>query len=190
MSLHLRMIRAAKLDVSVYEEVEADEAALGQAMLVVILSSFAGGIGMGLAGIAGEGSWLSFLVLGTLVSLIAWYLWALLTYVIGTTIFKGPETSANLGELLRTTGFSASPGTLRVLVFIPGIGPIISFVALVWMLVAMVIAVRQALDFSTARAIGTCVVGWIIQILIVGVVYMVFGMGGNVPAGAFSLGCS
>jgi hypothetical protein len=174
MSLQNRMIRAAKLDVTLYEEVEADEGAIGQAMLVVILSSLAGGIGAGLSGISGQGSWLGFLIIGSIAALIGWFIWALLTFLIGTTVFKGPKTSAKLGELLRTIGFSASPGVLRILVFIPVIGPIISLVAMIWMLVAMVIAVRQALDFSTARAVGTCVVGFIIQIILLGLGGMLF----------------
>ena len=49
-SLGNRMIRAAKLDVSLYEEVEADTGATGQAMLVVVLSSLAAGIGIGNGG--------------------------------------------------------------------------------------------------------------------------------------------
>ena len=44
-SLVDRMIRAAKLDSHLYEEVEADTGAMGQAMLVVVLSSIAAGIG-------------------------------------------------------------------------------------------------------------------------------------------------
>jgi hypothetical protein len=175
MGLQQRMVRAAKLDVNLYEEVEADKAATGQAMLVVVLASIAGGIGAGLAGAGGERSWIGLLVLGTLSALLGWYVWAFLTYWIGTTIFKGPETSATIGELLRTTGFSSSPGVLRIFVFIPGIGPIIALAAAVWMLVAMVIAVRQALDFSTGRALGTCAVGWLIQMAVIGLFFALFG---------------
>ena len=69
-----RMIRAAKLDVNLYEEVEADKGAMGQAMGVVILSSVAAGIGtVGTTGIMG-------LVLGTVVALAGWFIWAFLTY--------------------------------------------------------------------------------------------------------------
>lgn len=82
-------------------------------------------------------------------------------------MFKGPETSATWGELLRTIGFSNSPGVFRLFSFIPFLGGIISFVASVWALIAGVIAVRQALDFSTGRAIATCIVGWIIYMVIV-----------------------
>jgi len=91
----------------------------------------------------------------------------LFAYWIGTTIFAGPETEATYGQLLRTLGFAHSPGFLRIFSFIPFIGGLISFAASVWFLVAGVIAVRQALDFTTLRAIGTCIIGWVLYMLLV-----------------------
>jgi hypothetical protein len=153
-----RMIRAAKLDVALYEEIEADKGAMGQAMGVVILSSVAAGIGtISATGIKG-------LILGTIVALLGWYIWAFLTYFIGTRLLPEPQTKADYGELLRTIGFSSSPGVLRILAIIPMLGAILNFIVNIWMLVAMVIAVRQALDYkSTWRAVGVCFIGWIVQ---------------------------
>jgi hypothetical protein len=157
------MIRAAKLDVSLYEEVEADEGALGQANLVVILSSLAAGIGMIWSGAEIRRGPVIGLLAGTLASLIAWYIWAFLTYFIGTKLFPEPQTSATYGELLRTSGFSSSPGLISILGILPFVGLLISAAAGIWMLMAMVIAVRQALDYhSTLRAVGVCIVGWIV----------------------------
>ena len=156
-----RMIRAARLDASLYEEVEADQDALGQAAVVVLLSSVAGGIGSLVHG------GLSGLVLGVVASLVAWYLWAYITYLVGAKLFPEPQTHADMGQLLRTTGFASSPGLIRVLGIIPGLAGIAFFVALVWMLIAMVIAVRQALDYnSTLRAVGVCAVGWVALIAV------------------------
>ncbi|HMB16952.1 MAG TPA: hypothetical protein VKN62_11625, partial [Pelovirga sp.] len=79
-------------------------------------------------------------------------------------------------QLLRTTGFSSSPGLIRALGFIPGLGPIVVAVTSLWMLVAMVIAVRQALDYtSTIRAVGVCVIGWIIQTVILVLLFSLLG---------------
>ncbi len=156
-----RMVRAAKLDPQLYEEVEADKAALGQAMGVVVLASVAGGVGGG--GLGG----LSGFFIGTVGSLIGWFIWAGLTYLIGTRLLPEPETRADLGELLRTIGFSSSPGLVRVLGLIPGITGIVFLISGIWMLVAMIIAVRQALDYrSTLRAVGVCVIGWIVQVVV------------------------
>jgi Yip1 domain len=166
-----RMIRAAKLDIHLYEEVEADQQALGQAMTAVILSSVAAGV----ATISSVG--VSGLFWGTVAALVGWFIWAFLTYFIGTRILPEPQTQSNVGELLRTTGFSSSPGVLRVLGVVPGLGSLVFFVAAVWMLAAMVIAVRQALDYkSTARAVGVCVLGWIVLVV---VTLLLSGMSGG-----------
>ncbi len=169
-----RMIRAAKLDAQLYEEVEADRGAMGQATTVVILSAVAAGIGnMAQGGVGG------ILVL-TVAALVSWYVWAFLTYMIGTRLLPEPATRADLGELLRTIGFSSSPGLIRLLGVIPGTTQIVFFVAGLWMLIAMVIAVRQALDYtSTLRAVGVCLIGWIVQAILLGIV---LSMAGDVPA--------
>jgi len=100
-------------------------------------------------------------------SLIGWFIWAGLTYLIGTKLLPEPETRADFGELLRTIGFSSSPGLIRVLGLVPGLTGIVFFVSGVWMLTAMIIAVRQALDYrSTLRAVGVCVIGWIVQAVV------------------------
>ncbi|MEE8151471.1 MAG: YIP1 family protein [candidate division NC10 bacterium] len=153
-----RIVRAAKLDVSLYEEVEADKGAMGQATGVVILSSLAAGVGA-ITHVGTEG-----ILWGTVAALVGWYIWAFLTYIIGTKLLPEPQTRADMGELLRTIGFSTSPGLIRVLGIIPLLTPIVFLVSAIWMLVAMVIAVRQALDYkSTGRAVGVCIIGWIIQ---------------------------
>ncbi len=156
-----RMIGAATLDVHTYEEVEADTTATTQAMVVVVLSSIAQGIGF-----LTQGGVLGFVV-GAVGALIGWFIWAFLVYIIGTKVLPEPQTRSDLGELLRTTGFSASPGLLRVLGVIPLVGGIIILAVSVWMLVAMIIAVRQALDYqSTGRAVGVCLIGWFIFVVI------------------------
>ena len=165
-----RIIRAAKLDVALYEEVEADTGALPQATAVVVLSSLAAGLGsIKLAGVGG-------LVLGTVSALFGWYIWAFLTYFIGTRLLPEPQTSATYGELLRTIGFSSSPGLIRILAIIPGLARPIFLFASVWMLVAMIVAVRQALDYrSTARAVGVCMIGWLIQACVIMLLFWLFG---------------
>lgn len=156
-----RMIRAAKLDVNLYEEVEADTSALGQAILVVILSSIAGGIGtLSVVGFKG-------VLTGIIVALIGWAAWAFVTYLIGTRILPQPQTNADFGQLLRTIGFSSSPGIIRILGVIPFLYNITQVVASIWMLIAMVIAVRQALDYdSTWRAVGVCLLGWVVYLVV------------------------
>jgi len=178
-SLANRMINAAKLDVQTYEEVEADQTATGQAMTVVVISSIAAGIGsIGILGLGG-------IVMMTIGALIGWFIWAGVTYLIGTKLLPEPQTKADMGELLRTIGFSASPGVLRIFGIIPLIGMLISFAASIWMLVAMVIAVRQALDYkSTGRAVGVCIIGFVIQWIVLSTIMLMFGGGAAMMGGS------
>ena len=168
-SIQERLIRASKLDVQLYEEVEADPGAMGQATAVVVLSALAAGIGnLQVAGGFG-------IVAGTLGALVGWYVWAYLTYFIGTRLLPEPQTKSDPGELLRTIGFASAPGVIRILGIVPGLNVLVFSVAGVWMLVAMVIAVRQALDYkSTWRAIGVCLIGWIVQGVILGIAVSLF----------------
>lgn len=167
-----RIIRAAKLDVRLYEEVEADKEAMGQAMGVVVLSSLAAGIGM--LPEVGVGA----IVLGAISALLGWYIWAYITYFVGTKLLPQPQTKADPGELLRTIRFSSSPGIVRVFGVIPGVRGFIFLVASIWMLIAMVVAVKQALDYSSiGRAVGVCIIGWVIQsIIVVALLYLLPGL--------------
>ena len=160
-----RMIRAAKLDVSLYEEVEADKTATLQSVMVITLSSAATGIGAARAGgIA--------LLSGIIAALIGWLIWSYLIFIIGTKILPTRHTEADYGELLRTIGFASSPGLIRILGIIPGLGWISTTAASIWMFITMIIAVRQALDYkSTARAFGVCAIGGIIYVVTLSIYY-------------------
>jgi hypothetical protein len=156
-----RMIRAARLDSAVYEEVEADKTAMRQAISVVVLSSIAEGVGN-----AGRGG-VGWFAVTAVAALLGWCVWSFLIYLIGTKILPGPQTKADYGELLRTIGFAGSPGIIRAFGLIPGLHTIVSLIAALWMLAAMVIAVRQALDYpDTMKAVWVCVVGWLIQLTV------------------------
>jgi Yip1 domain len=156
-----RLIGAARLDVATYEEVEADRTATGQAMAVVVLTSLATGVGA-----MGSDAALRDFVAGALGALVGWFIWAFLTYLVGTKLLPEPETRSDVGELLRTTGFSASPGLLRALGFVPALAVPVLVVTSLWMLVTFVVAVRQALDYrSTVRAVAVCVLGWLVYLV-------------------------
>jgi hypothetical protein len=167
-----RLVGAAALDTAIYEEVEADESATIQALAVVLLSSVAAAIGA--AGM--EGPRVTNVVFAGVVSLVTWAAWAAITYQIGTRILPGMRTDANVGQLMRTLGFAATPGLLRCLGVMPAVFYPVFAVTSVWMLAAMVVAVRQALDYqSTMRAVGVCVLGWLLALVMTFVLGMLFG---------------
>ncbi len=108
------------------------------------------------------------LIGGIVSATLMWLVFAWLTYFVGTRFFAGPETSADWGELLRTLGFSTAPGVLRII-------PILNFFVFLWMIVTAVVAVRQALDFTTGRAIGTILVAIIPTLIIQGLIMVLLG---------------
>lgn len=156
-----RMVGAAQLRSATYEEVEADKTANLQALGVVVLSAIAAGFSMAEGGGRAIG-------VGIVGALVAWVLWAGLTWLIGTKILPTPETHADMGELLRTIGFASSPGILRILGALPVIGFLFNLIAGLWMLAAFVVAVRQALDYrSTWRALAVCGIGWLVWFAVI-----------------------
>ena len=167
-----RLLGAAALDAAIYEEVEADQTGTAQAMTVVVLSAFAAGVGAKGFGGTTPGNVAFF----SIVALLAWAAWALVVLEVGTRLMPERTTRSDMGELLRTMGFSAAPGLLRVLGVLPGVtGPVFVVTAL-WMLAAMVVAVRQALDYtSTARAVGVCLLGWVLAGAMAVVLGLLFG---------------
>lgn len=158
-SMTARMMGAARLDVSVYEEVEADSTATGQAagvVAIVALCSAIGGIGAGAQGVFS----------GLIAALVGWAIWAGVTYLIGDKLLGG---TATWGELLRTLGFAQAPGVLFALGAIPLLGGLVSIAVGVWILITGIVAIRQALDFGTGRAIATAILGFIPYVILVAV---------------------
>ncbi len=167
-----RFGRAIRLDASLYEEVEHDESALTQAMLIVALTSVAGGLGLAtyMPGIAG-------LFWGVLATFLSWFFWAVVIYLVGGKMLATKETQTDMGELLRVIGFAAAPGVFRILGVFGPMREAVYIISSVWMLIAMVIAVRQALDFlSTSRAVVVCFIGVLFQFVIALSVYKIAQM--------------
>lgn len=166
-----RLVGAAALDAAIYEEVEADPAATGQAMSVVVLSSIAMGIGA-----RGLGGGLSTIAVFGVIALVTWAAWALLMFELGARLLPGRQTRSNPYELLRTIGFAATPGCAAVLASVPGVAIPVLVGTWVWMLAAMVVAVRQALDYeTTGRAVAVVVLGWVLALVIAIGLGMLFG---------------
>ncbi len=172
-SLPDRMMRAARLNVDLFEEVEADTRATTQALTVVVIVSIASGIAGALAGMNQSASGaVGGLISGVIGALIGWAVWSYVIYLVGTRLFGG---TATWGEVLRTLGFAESPGVLLILSFIPILGAVVGFVVGIWMLVASFIATRQALDISNGKTIATIIVGVLALIVVVAIISAIFG---------------
>jgi hypothetical protein len=165
-----RIIGAARLDPATYNEVEEDQSATSQAMLIVVLSSVAAGIGGG-----SEGAGL--LIAGVFAALVGWAALAGVIFFVGTRFLAEPQTRADWGQLLRTLGFATTPQLIRVFGVIDFLGVILGWIALIWMLAAMVVAVREALDYKdTGRAVAACLIGFVVYLAVGTLVAMLLGV--------------
>ena len=171
-----RMVRAAKLEAPLYEEVEADVTATNQALLVVVLGAVASGIGAAIGAAMATGPTTGnpggSLIGGVISALIGWAVWSYVLYFVGTRFMGG---TATYGELLRTLGFSESPSLLLILSFIPVLGGLLSFVVGIWVLVAGFIATRQALDLDNVKTLITIALGIVAVAIVVVVLSVIFG---------------
>jgi ABC-type Na+ efflux pump permease subunit len=166
-----RLVGASTLNPATYEEVEGDRSANAQALAVVLLSSIAAGIGARGFGASRPGDVLLFMG----IALVAWIAWATLTCQIGIRALPTSQTQADIGQLLRTTGFASAPGIFRLFGLVPGLTAVVFIATAIWMLLAMLVAVRQALDYqATSRAVAVCLLGWLLvgsMAIILGVVF-------------------
>ena len=163
-----RIYRAIKIDPELYEEVEHDKSATLQAAIVVVLSSLAAGVGAIHLGASN-------FFLGPLVSLASWYFWAFLIFIVGTKLFPDKETKSDHGELLRAIGFSSAPGLIRIFGITPELMTVTFIGSSFWMLVCMVVAVRQALDYKSLwKAFGVVVLCWFFQAILLFIILLIF----------------
>ena len=170
-----RMLGAARLNVDTYEEVEKDGGATIQALLIVIVVTIASVVGSLLGG-GDDVDVVNALVVGIIRGVVSWAVWALATWLIGSTILKTEDTEADWGQLARGTGFAQTPGILNVFLFIPGIGGLIGLATFVWSFACMIVAVRQSLDYtSTWRAFFVILIAFIPVIIINIIVFALTG---------------
>lgn len=166
-----RFIGALVLDPGTYEDIESDRRAGAMAMVVVGLTCAAGAFAamsvsaLGMPGFA----------IAMAMAIGGWILWASLISAIGTRMLPEPQTKSNPGELFRTIGFAAAPGSFYAFAAMPAAMPFVFVLVSVWMIAATVLAVRQALDFrSTGRAVAVCVIAWLLSMGLVAAVGTLF----------------
>ena len=171
-----RVIRAVKLDKDFYNEAEQDTSLDQEALLVVIIVSLASGIGSFIQGIINGdiGAALLLAVLTIVVGIGGYYLWSYITLLVGTKLFDG---DADFGEMKRTLGYAHAPRLLGLLSFIPCVGVIFSLAGFILSLIAAVVAIREAMDFDTGKAVITAIIGWVIVLIVSVIISMVLGVG-------------
>lgn len=150
-----RVVGVLKLDVPTFEDIERDKTAMGQSISVIVIAAVASAIG------TGRGYAIMRMPVTALVSIIAYLVWAVAVFVIGTKLMPESATKADFNETFRVVGFAAAPGLFNVLAILPILGYVVQLVVFGWTIAAMVIAVRQVLDYSTTvKAVIVCLIGF------------------------------
>lgn len=165
-----RVMRVFTFDLTVFQEVEEDQTATQQAWVVVVIAAVASGIGSALSSLIGGGGFgglLMGLILMPILALIGYFLWAFVTYWVGVNLFQG---EADFGEMQRVIGFAYAPNVVSLLGFIPCVGWLISIAGSLYALVLSVMAVKEGLDVDMGKAIVTCLIGWLVNFILVSVV--------------------
>ena len=164
-----RVVGAMSLKASTFQEIEHDTTAMGQAAGVIVLAAVSTGIGnVYYGGVSG-------IVSGIIMSLIGYAVWALVVWLVGTKVMADPATKADFPETFRTIAFAAAPGVLGIVTIIPILGWLLLFVLWLWQIAAMVVAVREVLDYTeTIKAVIVVVIGWLIQMVVMAILGMMF----------------
>ena len=164
-----RVVGAMQLNPRSFEEVEHDPTAMGQAAGVIALAAVSGAIGnIWYGGFRG-------IVWSVIAALIGYVVWAAIVWLVGTKVMPDPATKADFPETFRTVGFAAAPGLLGILTIIPLLGWLLMFLIWVWQIAAMVVAVREVLDYSnTGKAIVVVIIGFIVNLCVSALLTMMF----------------
>jgi hypothetical protein len=163
-----RIVRAIRLDWTVFREIAQDRDAMKQAAIIVAIVSFLTAVGSGLA----KHSLVSFIVAWLVAILVGWIGWAVITYLVGTAVFKA---DTNIPEMMRVLGYANAPHLLGLFSFVPCVGWLFPVAGWILALVAGVLAVREAMDLDTGNAIVTVVISWVIAIAVRGAFWIFVG---------------
>jgi len=135
-----RVIRAVKLDPTVYREVSGDESKTTEAMIVVGLVALIGGLGT-LFG-PGDFRFGSWILVGILAPTLGLGIVTGVFWLLGK-MFGG---KAQFMEMFRPLGYAYAPSALGIIPIIGGV------VGGIWTLVCSVVAVRESEEVSTGAA--------------------------------------
>lgn len=103
------------------------------------------------------------MIVGVLLAVARYYIWAYIAYFVGKSMFQGQGTPP---QLLRTLGYAYGPTALAVFSFIPCVGGLIALLGGIWSLVCGFFAVREAHRLSDGQTIVTLVVGWLVAVIL------------------------
>jgi hypothetical protein len=163
-----RLLRAIRLDRSLYREAAEDRGALGQAMAIVVIACIAAAFGSSI------GLEKNFLV-WALTTFIGWSIWAFTIYLLGTRVFFPGFRKDVPRDIFRVLGFASAPGIFKALGAIPGLTIIVFVAAELWTLIAATLAVKETFRTnSLVRSVFIVLAGWVAQVVLTAALVLTF----------------
>ena len=174
-ALFQRMLRAARMDAQLFEEIVSDPTLQGQSVWVVAIFAMATAFGT-FTLISGTA-----VNIGLLTTMIGWYIWAFSVFYIGTRILKGDSAPPDRKTIMRVMAFACAPGIFRLLGLIPKTTTLVFIVTSLWMLATAVFGLKKVFpQRSTFKISVVTVVTWIgatlFQFILIATLLAVFGV--------------
>ncbi len=180
-----RIVRLAKLDTTVFDEVRDDARELIPALVVAAIACLLAGLGALLfwkvvPDFEPDGLVVNTLILGTIFTVAMYGVAALIIYVVMAQMYK---VTIDLQALIRTMGYAAIPLALSVLQFIPLLWPVFALVPLALLFVMMIYAVQSASGAESTQVVMATTIGFTVMVLVLGII-SVSGSVTDAPIGA------
>ena len=151
------IVRSLKLDKTLYKENKYfGEAGIYFAGLIMILDGVAGAVAANTVIKTAIG-------MSGLTAILTWFIWAILIYVLGVKIFPDKQTKVSFKKVLTAVGFAHAPGLLRFFAVTPELMIPIIFITQFWIFAALIISIRQILNFkSNLKSFGIVFLSFLI----------------------------
>lgn len=169
-----RVMRLARLDTTVFEEVRDDQSETIPAIIVAAVSTLIAGLGGflwlviddgGFNGISIDGgdAFLKTFLLGSIFAIVLWLVWVAVAFFVLVQVFREP---ADIQSLFRTMGYGAIPLAGTILMFVPAISFGIALLFMVMFFVMQVYAVQAATGTTADRALLASGAGFAVYAII------------------------
>jgi hypothetical protein len=180
-----RLIRLAKLDTTVFDEVRDDERELVPAVIIAVVCAFLAGLGALLwskvaPDVDFNNAVVNQFILGSIFLAVLYGVAALVVYVVMAQMYR---IQADLMAIVRTMGYAALPLALCVLMFIPLIFPLFAIVPLALLYVMMIYAVQSATGADSEQVVIAVTIGFSVMVLVLGIIAVSTSLG-DAPMGA------
>ena len=184
-----KVMRLARLDTSVFDDVRDDQQELVPALVVAAVSFLLAGIGTWLFFFVVadsvyrdnyDGNFINNVILGSIFAIVLYGVAALAVYVVMAQMYR---VTVDLQSLIRTMGYAAAPMSLSLLMFIPIIWPLFAIAPLALLLVTMNSAVRSASNAEESHVMMASIIGFAVMVVVLGLISL-SSSAGDFPMGA------